>query len=112
MGVLLIKTGAWTKHPSSVGVTWDCRIKCIPKIEQVWTGFWQRTGQLDYLVQKLGACPGTGKLGNLSAFATLARGLEANNTAAELPGRLGAQCKKMALLISPFPQEGERLQVR
>lgn len=82
------KRGAWREHPSSFGFTRDCRNKCVPKIEQTWTRFWQRTGQLDHLVQKLGVCPRIWTPENLSTSSKLPSGLKANSTAANLPGRL------------------------
>eukprot|EP00069_Balaena_mysticetus_P013945 bmy_01534T0 len=59
---------------------------CIQFAYTTWTRFWQRTGQLYYLVQKLGVCPRIWTPENLSAFAKLPSGLKANNTAANLPG--------------------------
>lgn len=91
MGGLLIKReGLGESIPLVVGSPGIAELSAVQKIEQVWTGFWQRTGQLDYLVQKLGVCPGTWKPENLSVFAKLSSGLKAENTAADLPHRLGA----------------------
>lgn len=108
MGVSLIKRrGAWEKHPSNCGASWDCRIKCIPKIEPVWTRFWQRAGQLDYLVQKLRECPGTWKTLCLCRGTQWRKGPQ---DSCQPAWQAGARCEGR-VQVSPLFHNVERLQV-